>query len=68
MVHGFRFSLGGVSVISDLHQKMSDCIVCNIVGLIQTSENVCIPDVSANSVLLLLYVAILRLRRLDMSW
>ena len=46
---------------------MSNRNGCNIAGLIQTSENVCIPDVSANSVLVLLYVAIIYLRRWNMS-
>ena len=52
---------------SDLRRKMSDRSVCKTGGLIQTSENVCIPDVSANSVLVLLYVAIFRLGHRNMS-
>ena len=46
---------------------MSDRCVRNIAVLIQTSENVCIPDVSANSVLVLLDVAIVNLGRRNMS-
>ena len=52
---------------SDLHWKMSDRGVSNIAGLFQTSENVCIPYVSINSVLALLYVAIIRVGRRKMS-
>ena len=52
---------GVFRAFSDLHKQISHPSVCNIAGLIQTSENVCIPDVSANSVLVLLYMALLRL-------
>ena len=52
---------------SDLHRKISGRSVCDIASLIQTSENVCIPDVSTNSVLVLWYVAFFRLGRRNMS-
>ena len=52
---------------SDLHGKISDRSVCNNAGFIQTSENVCIPDVSANSVLVLSYMPNMRLRRRNKS-
>ena len=52
---------------SSLHRKISGRSVCNIAGLIQTSENVCIPDVSANLVLVFLYVALIHLGRRNMS-
>ena len=51
----------------DLHREMSDRSVCNFAGFVQTSENVCIPDVSAKSVLVLLYVAITHLERRNMT-
>ena len=53
--------------IVDSHRKMSNRSVCSIAALIQKSENVCIPDVSANSVLVLWYLAILRQGRQKMS-
>ena len=51
----------------DLHGKMLDRSVCNIAGLIQTSENVYNPDVSTNSVLVLLFGAIVHLGHRYMS-
>ena len=57
---------GPFRAFSALHLKKSDRSVFNIAGLIQTSENVCIPDVSANSVFVLWYVAILSLWRRNM--
>ena len=44
---------GVFRAFSDIHRKMSDRYVCTIAGLILTSEIVCNPDVSANSVLVL---------------
>ena len=67
MVLRFRCSLGVFKAFSDLHRKMSDRSVCNVAGLIQTSENVCVTDVSAHSELLLLHVAILQPGRRNMS-
>ena len=52
---------------SNLHWKLSDHGACNIAGLFQTSENVCIPDASTNSMLVLLLVAIVRLGCQNMS-
>ena len=44
--------VGGCSgAFSDLHGKTSERCVCNFAGLTQTSEIVCSPDVSANSML-----------------
>ena len=42
---------GSLGFFSDLHRKMSNRCVCNTAGLIQTSENNCIPDVPAKSLL-----------------
>ena len=39
---------GVFRAFSDSHRKMTEGGVCNIAGLIQTSENACFPDVSAN--------------------
>ena len=50
---GYDTLWGVFRAFSDLHPKLSDSFVCNIAGLIQTSETVCVPDVSANSVLVL---------------
>ena len=50
-----------------LHRKMSNSSVCNFAGLIQTSERFFIPDVSANSVLVFIYVANIHLGRQNMS-
>ena len=52
---------GVFRAFSGLHRKMSYRSICKIAGVFQTSENVCILDVSANSVLVLWYAAILRL-------
>ena len=65
MVHGFRYSLGVFKAFSDLHLKMSDRSVCNVAGLIQTSENGCIPVLSANYLLVLWYVAIRGRRKMS---
>ena len=67
MVLGSRYSLGVFKAFSDLHRKTSDRSVCNTAGLIQTSENVCIPDVSVHSVLDSLHMAFVHLERQKMS-
>ena len=58
---------GVFRAFSDLHRKMSDRSICNIDRLIQTSENVYLPYVSAYSVLVLLCVAIIHLGDWNMS-
>ena len=58
---------GVFRAFSNLHRKMSDCSICNIAGLIQTSENVCLPDKSTYPVLVLLCVTIIHLGHRNMS-
>ena len=67
MVLGFKYSLGVFRAFYDLHRKMTNRSVCITAGSIQTSETVCIHDVSTNSVLVLLHVAIVQLGRRNIS-